>query len=130
MRGAQTCGRFASPATRAGCHREVLRRAAPSKPKACWNPKPVTRGTRGPSLALRMTGGTRGPPRSVSNPAGTAGPTRATRRHSRRYAVPMTPLLLSTDELLRGRLGPDEDSARATRLLPRLLLTLVVFGVL
>src|SRR4051812_10809825 len=42
----------------------------------------------------------------------------------------MTSLLLSTDELLRGQLAPAGDAARTTRLLPRLLLTLVVFGVL
>jgi hypothetical protein len=42
----------------------------------------------------------------------------------------MTSLLLSTDELLRGQLAPAGDAARTARLLPRLLLTLVGFGVL
>ena len=42
----------------------------------------------------------------------------------------MTSLLLATDDLLRGRLAPEGDAARAARLLPRLLLTLVAFGVL
>src|SRR4051794_28360664 len=41
----------------------------------------------------------------------------------------MTSLLLSTDELLRGRLGREGEPARASRLLPRLLLTLTLCGV-